>query len=539
MGGTLEGMLLRMWTYDLAREQSPTLEHLRSFFEATRAGGYNAIGLYMEHRFAYPSSPWTHGKGCVTPEMVQTMMSEFPDIQVIPFLNVLGHMEGFLYTEEGHRLAEERFKGLQADPTNPALMELAQKLIDDVLAIFPSEIIHIGGDETSQLGKGETSRRKVEEYENEQGVDGKAKLYGGYLAPLLDRVIQAGRRPAIWGDMFFEHPSALDIIPPQTLIFDWQYFKSPRETSRLFRDRGFDVVYSPTLHTYNAAWFHLAQSEENVREHAVAAVQDGVYGVCVTTWECALFGNYETILPAIRASGRLLSSAAGEIRPEPTPGEANHLQYAEVAGAPVFLAEYAAESDAHADFARLLGIELQSCGGLFAFSGIRSSMKSRMLLYSNPFLFWLRNREDVLGEPGDRALVTLEKAISVAPDSGYRGCAEFIRLSIEFVRMTEAARVEYAAGRPGESTNRLIVCRQVFENLIRIAKANNLRAGGSLADIERCMSALRHVELVIRRVKEVGAGSLGYLPSFETLTHPKFVPHDQGNWWLINSWANE
>lgn len=515
-------MRLRMWTYDLAREQSPTLDHMRVFMDTTREGDYHAIGLYLEHRFAFPSTPWAHGRGCVTPEMIQVLLNEYPDIQIIPFINLLGHMEGFLYTEEGHTLAEERFAGMQGNPTNPALVEMAERLIDDTLAIFPSEIIHLGGDETWQLGAGAESKRRVAEYEQAEGVDGKARLYADHFGPLLERVIRAGRRPAVWGDMFFDHPTALDTIPSETLIFDWQYFKGPHETSKLFRDRGFEVVYCPTLHTYNAAWLHLPESERNVREHAVAARQDGTYGVCVTTWECALFGNYETILPAVRASGKLLSEP--EVQAE---------------GTGSFLAAYAEESDAHADFARLLGCELQEAGGLFAFSGIRSSMKCRMLLYSNPFLFWVRNRDDLLGEPGDRALATLEKAISVAPDSGYRGCAEFVRLSIEFVRMAEEARVEYAAGRPGQATNRLIVCRQVFENLVRIAKSTNLRIGGSLADVERAMAGLRHVELVIRRVKEVGDGVLGYLPSFETITHPKFMPHDQGNWWLVNRWANE
>jgi hypothetical protein len=66
-----------------------------------------------------------------------------------------------------------------------------------------------------------------------------------------------------------------------------------------------------------------------------------------------------------------------------------------------------------------------------------------------------------------------------------------------------------------------------------------LNIGGSLADIERCRIAREHVERVIRRIKEYGDGSLGYLPAFEHITHPKFMPHDQGCWWLINKWANE
>ena len=671
-------MQLRMWTYDLAREQAPTLDHLRTFFEVTRAGGYNAIGLYLEHRFAYPSTPWAHGKGCLTPEMVRTLIDEFPDIEVIPFVNLLGHMEGFLYTENGVRFAEEPFKGLQADPTNADLVRLAEAIIDDTLAIFPSHIIHIGGDETWQLGAGEGSKKVVAEYERTPGMDGKARLYADHFGPLARRITDAGRHPAVWGDMFFDHPTALKLIPGDTIIFDWQYFGGPR--SRMFRDRNFDVVYCPALHTYNATWLHLPQSEENVRQHAVAAYQDKAYGVCVTTWELGLFGNYETILPAVKASGRMLQEleAKGEsalpspflppstdpyhrrddwpLNFEPNPqfpneresfvslaaslvdaivrdfldsqakgGEIvrdgedfviryiypnrtddtgrlsrepcgsvlnrlcllagmdplrrnqvrqgtlrgtykgvtfeiaatstptpeglsftftttpfpNGATYAAYRQAPHFLKAYLEDGETHEEFARLMGIELQDAGAPFAFTGIRSAMKCRMLLYSNPFLFWLRNREEILGEAGDKALEILEHAIAVSPNVSYRGCAEFARLSIEFVRQTEDARRLYAAGLPGESTNALIVCRQIFENLIKIARATNIRIGGSLADVERCLAAREHIEKVIRRVKNYGDGDLGYLPSFETLCHPKFIPHDQGNWWLINRWANE
>jgi hypothetical protein len=530
-----------MWTYDLAREQAPTLDHLRRFFEVTREGGYNAIGLYLEHRFAFPSTPWAHGQGALTPEMVRVLLDEYPDIQIIPFVNLLGHMEGFLYTEPGSKFAEERFKGLQADPTNPDLVRLAEDIVDDTLAIFPSEIVHIGGDETWQLGVGEGSNAVVAEYEL-GGADGKAMLYGNHFGPLARRVVEAGRRPAVWGDMFFDHPTALDFMPTETLIFDWQYFRGPSETSALFREKGLDVVYCPAIHTYNATWLHLPQTEDNVREHAAAARQDGAFGVCVTTWELALFGNYETILPAIRACGRLLATD------DPGPVSAHELpidrdtdiaKLFDLREAPFCLRAYLEEGETHEEFARLMGIELLDAEGIFSFSGIRSAMKCRMLLYSNPFLFWLRNRDELLGEVGDRALDVLERAISVAPDSAYRGCAEFAKLSIEFVRHAEEARKLYAAGIPGEATNALIVCRQVFENLIRIAKATHLRIGGSAADVERCIAARNHVELVIRRVKEYGDGILGYLPSFETLTHPKFIPHDQGNWWLVNRWANE
>jgi hypothetical protein len=646
-------MQLRMWMYDLAREQTPTLDHMRVFCDATLEGGYNAIGLYLEHRFAYPSTPWAYGRHAMTPDMIATLEVEYPQLQIIPFVNLLGHFEGMIYTEFGKRFREERFQGMQACPSKPEFVEFAKRIIDDTVSIFKSEIVHIGGDETWQLGKCPICAAKVKEAEAHGPADGKAVLYGQHFGPLAKYVAGKGRRPAVWGDMYLEHPTALDYMPKETLIFDWQYFSSPLETSRKFKDRGFEVVCCPTLQTYNAVWFHLHQSEENVRQAAKAAQDLDAFGVCVTTWECALMGNYETLLPAIKASGEILLSQVVD-PPKDLPGpkakslviEANdQISEADIAehdasigtgvtdsilmnalsgkcsyslthtdeqldirdfdtgtshgslpldiatgvirrllllanidpirknrdpegeikgtyhGEPfrfqvtaigdikqpdlklinpyarpsVFLMKFGADKD----WANLMGAELQKAGGVFAFSQIRSSLKVRLLLEANPFLAWLYHHEELCGEVGDKALAILDQAISIAPNGACRGVSEFVRGSIEFVRYAEQSRQAYANALPGVATSALAPCRQLFENMEKTARATQLNIGGSLADIERCRIAKEHVERVIKRIKEYGDGSLGYLPAFEHITHPKFVPHDQGAWWLINKWANE
>src|SRR5687767_11547643 len=297
--------MLRMWTYDIACEQAPTLDHLRIFCRVTEEAGFDAIGLYLEHRFAYPSAPWAYGEDCVTPEMVRKLQDEFPKIQIVPFINLLGHMEGFIYTEYGKRFREEMFQGLQACPSKPEFVAFCESLVDDVLECFSSELIHIGGDETWQLGSCDECKATVEA----SSGDGKAELYGKHFGPLAERVQKAGRRPAIWGDMFKDHPSALDYIPKETLIFDWQYRKGVRETAIQFLEKGFEVVACPALHTYNATWLHIPESERNVKEHASDASELGLHGVCVTTWECGLFGSYDTLIPALKACGKILSGA--------------------------------------------------------------------------------------------------------------------------------------------------------------------------------------------------------------------------------------
>ncbi len=687
-----------MWTYDLAREQSPTTEHLDRLCRLSTEAGYDALGIYLEHRFAYASAPWAAGRGALTPETVAWLRREHPSLRLIPFANLLGHMEGFLYASGGEGLAEERFKGMQAAPSNPRVAAFARGLLDDVMRAFDDEIVHIGGDETQQLA---ASAARTGESE--------ADLYGGYFGPMAAYVLSQGRRPAVWGDMFPEHPSALDALPKETLVFDWQYFGSPRETARRFIDAGHEVVLSPTVHVYDAAWCHLPQTEQNVRDHAAAASALGAYGVCVTTWEGALFASYETLLPAIAGCGEILRAPsssprgtdskeislpsgaeegigggentnpldvrktlslngnpqlpdpyeaspqgttqsvqiadaiiaqylAGKIRraefayelgnlkitfdgkpngqlpmdlaPEtlrrlgliagmdplkhrqsrvgkitgtfdgepfefaaesfpinegiaftltrtpPPPSSSTDIgfasaefgsrvdeegaqAYADLREAPTLLRAYLKAGERHEEWARLMGVELLEAGGPFAFTGIRSALKARLLLYGNPFLLWLRNREDLLGEPGDKALAILDRAIAFAPDSAYRGVSEFTKIAIQNVRFMEESAVAYAAGKPGVAAAALAPIRLAFDDLARIAKGTNIRIGGSLADIERCTVAKEHVERVMRRIKQYGDGSLGYLPSYETICHPKFMPHDQANWWLINTWANE
>lgn len=496
---------LKIWTYDLAREQHASREFLSTLCRDSLESGYDGLGLYLEHRFAYASAPWAQGSGALSAEDVAWLRREFPDLRLIPFVNLLGHVEGFLYCERGKRFAEEKFRGLQACPSNPEFTRFANGLLDDVLGAFDDELIHIGGDETAQLGRCSACASVSRE-----------ELYARHFGPLCHRVLDAGKRPAIWGDMLLEHlpaeiggpPTWLEAIPKQTLVFDWQYFEGTEPTSRTIRELGFDVVCCPTLHTYNSTWLNEQQAEENIRAAREAADRLGA-GFCLTTWECGLMGNYATLRPAIRWATTPLA--------EPL---------------------VSSFGDA-AEWARLLGVELVNLGGPFKSGRIRSSLKCRLLLYGNPFLAWQHHHEELCGPMGDRALELARKAIQVAPDSDYRGVAVFLEKAVEFVQLADQARQAYAQELPGVAVAALAPARQIFDELEKTATATHLNAGGSLADVERCRNAKAHVESVVRRIRDFGAGQLGYLPAFEAITHPQFCAHDQGCWWRINTWGSD
>lgn len=502
-------MPLRMWMLDIAREQTPTLDHLYEYAAQSLDSGYDHLGLYLEHRFAYPSTQWAHGKRAVTPDMVKNLRMEFPSLQVVPFINLLGHMEGFLNCEPGNPFRETPFRGMQGCPSNSEFVKFCEGLLDDTLAAFDSELVHIGGDETWELARCQQCLARTTESD-----DLKAQIYAEHFAPLAQRVAEKGRRPAVWGDMFLEHPDALASLPANSLIFDWQYHNGLKESTPKLQAHGHEVVGCPTLHVFDAAWMHADDSEQNVREVCQDAQDLNLAGVCLTTWESGLFGAYDSLFPAIAWARKVMDD----------PGHENSL-----------IKTYGQS----ADWATLMGRDLNQLGGVFAFDGHRHRLKSRLLLYGNPFLAWKHHGEQLSGADGDKALELCEQAVQAATDDAQKCVAMFIRGAIEFVRMAEAAHRWYAQNEPEKAIKALAPARHCFETLETLAKRNNERIGGSLADIERCRIAREHCERVITRIQKYGRGELGYMPSFDTLSHPRFVPHDQACWWGVNKWGDE
>ncbi|HCM72746.1 MAG TPA: hypothetical protein DIS87_01245, partial [Armatimonadetes bacterium] len=340
--------------------------------------------------------------------------------------------------------------------------------------------------------------------------DGKAALYAEHFGPLAARVVQAGRTPAVWGDMFLEHPDALAAMPRETVLFDWQYFNGVADTAARLGAHGHRVVGCPALHVYNAAWMHLGPSDENIRQVSRDVQALKLEGVCLTTWETTMFSSYDTLLPAVRAARAIMDD------PE---------------GAPSLLSAYDSE------WANLMGVALNELGGVWGHSRHRHKLKSRMFLYADPFLASQHHAEEICGPVGDQALALVERAFAATDDEAEKGVALACRSMIEFVRMAHVAHLLYAEGQTERAVSALAPTRYLFETLERTAKRTHERIGGSLADIERARRAKAHVETVIQRIRQYGDGSLGYVPAWNVLTHPNFMPHDQASWWIVNAWG--
>lgn len=488
------------WMYDIAREQSPNADLLGRLFRESQTAGYNAIGLYLEHRYAYPSAPWAAGPGALTPEILRAALQKRPaGLRVIPFLNTLGHMEGFIRAEGGSWLAEAPALGsLQMCPTRPECSAFARGLVTDALAVFDDEWVHLGGDETRLLGVCPDCKARVER-------GGVGELYGEYFGELCRWVLKQGRRPCLWGDMLLKHPEALRHIPRETILFDWQYTQRPAATTRVFRKAGYDVVCCPSLRTYDAGWCFWEASCSNVDEHAADAEKTGALGVLVTTWEASYFQSYESFLPLIWAAGRRLV-------------DDNDWDTA--------LADSGGEDFARAT--RLLGDDLPACSPFLA-AGTWRRLRDGFVFRQNPFWLWYEWRLEACGSVGERVLDICRQARACCKaDPRLELPITLHEVAVEWVRKVELARRAYA--------DNLVIAAQAnlddgLQQLQRLrAPLERVAAnGGSAVDLRRLDTLCARARTVRQKLGEIGTGP-GYRPTFETLMHSAYLVGDQAGW---------
>lgn len=490
------------WMYDLAREQSAAEDVLRETLRRSQAAGYNLVGLYLEHRFEYASAPWAADAGCLTAEAAKALCTEAKGLglRLVPFLNTLGHMEGFIRAEGGMWLAENPARpfSLQICPSRDECVQFVRNLVSDALAAFDDEWVHLGGDEAWQLGECPRCAERVEEY-------GEGRLYGHFYGELCRWVLDQGRRPCLWGDMLLQHPEVLNMIPRQTVIFDWHYNSRPLASTRLFRDRGFDVVCCPALRTFDSGWCFLDETREVIDGHSEDAAAAGAAGVLITTWEQAYFTQYETIWPLVFAAGRRLARGEGWHEALTAEGGAGYAAAAEIVGSAIPQAS------------------------AFLAPGTWRKLRDRFVVRQNPFLLWRDWRDEAPGPAGDEILRLCDEAErALSEDAPLRFAVELHRVAVEWVRLVEAAYTHYAAGDSAACIEKLARGHALLERL-RPGLMHAVAAGGSRADLNRLDLLHGKLNAVINRVQALPRGA-AYRPAFEIIIHDRYVSAEQAAW---------
>ncbi|MQW88823.1 beta-N-acetylhexosaminidase [Sinorhizobium saheli] len=166
------------------------------------------------------------------------------NVEVVPEIDIPGHSTAALVAlpelADGQE-APESYHSVQGYPNNalnpavPFTYEFLEKVFDEMVALFPSRYVHVGGDEVAN-GSWLASplARKLMEV---QGISGTFALQSHFLKKVKQMLTARGRKLVGWNEV--AHGGGVGT--EDTLLMAWE---NPRVGIELARE-GYDVVMTP------------------------------------------------------------------------------------------------------------------------------------------------------------------------------------------------------------------------------------------------------------------------------------------------------
>jgi len=214
---------------DISRGRVPKLETLLDLADKLADFKINELQLYTEHTFAFKKYQriW-QSWGALTAREIQILDAHCQELgmDLVPNQNSFGHLRYFLEDKRLKKLGEisQPFLAETKDflrrpttlaPNHPGTLPFLRGLYDELLPNFASPLFNIGGDETWDLGKGQ-SRKLCE-------TKGKGQVYLDFLKQIHHEVSARGKTMMFWGDIILKYPALIRQLPKDVIALNWGY----------------------------------------------------------------------------------------------------------------------------------------------------------------------------------------------------------------------------------------------------------------------------------------------------------------------------
>ena len=205
--------------------------------------------------------------GFYTQEQIEEVVAHAADlyIDVMPEIELPGHSTAAIAAyphlgnpefvdglEVGHRW------GVHPNTLSPqpSTLSFYEDVFDEVLALFPFEFVHIGGDEApkTQWRESPTAQARMREL----GLETEEELQAWFVAHFERYLSERGRRLVGWDEI---HEGGL---PAGATMMVWRGWEHGIEAAR----KGHDIIMAPTTHTY----FDYYQAEPEGEPEAIGGL---------------------------------------------------------------------------------------------------------------------------------------------------------------------------------------------------------------------------------------------------------------------------
>ncbi|MGZ3531848.1 MAG: glycoside hydrolase family 20 zincin-like fold domain-containing protein [Vulcanimicrobiaceae bacterium] len=270
----------RVLSDDVSRGPLPTMRYFEERIRTIAAFKMNGYSPYMEHTLVDPNDPLPAPLDGITPAQLSALNAYATRFHVtlIPEQQTFAHMHNTLAVER-YASAGELQHDFLLSPAASLSYDYIKHVIDDELAVIPHPpFFHIGSDETSELGDGQSKSLVAQA--------GKAHVYAEHINRINAFIEPSGARVMLWDDGIESDPSIMPLLPKNAVIVNWHYGneKSFEAYIKRIASGGFDQMVAPGANNWNQIYPDIDRALANENTFITEGKAARVLGLFQTVW---------------------------------------------------------------------------------------------------------------------------------------------------------------------------------------------------------------------------------------------------------------
>ena len=298
---------------DCSRNPVITPERFKHWLRKLALLGYNTAMLYTKDAYQLPGETYFgYMRGAYSVQEMKEVDSYAKKlgVEMVASIQALGHLEPVLrWPHYARSPLRDTDNVLMVDaPESYALLE---KMIGFWAESFSSSRIHLGMDETHDLGRGR--------FMDKNGYENPFHIYNRHLRRLCTICKKHGLSPIIWNDMYFRYgnksqsyygPTEIPDevkkeIPPEVQTSYWDYYHYEPEiyAEKLTASRelnGHAPLMASAIRTWPVFWTNFDLTKRTVRPCLEGCRRSGTRDIIYTMWgDDGGFCEFESVFSAL------------------------------------------------------------------------------------------------------------------------------------------------------------------------------------------------------------------------------------------------
>ncbi len=265
---------------DLSRGPFPTLAFQKHQIQVFAAYKVNLYSPYFEHTLQYAADPLAAPPGSSLTRAESQELAAFAaqyHITIVPEQEAFGHLHHILQYEKYSGLAETPHGHVLA-PGEPGTQPLIYSWFSQIAQDFPSPFLHVGADETFELGTGRTK--------TDVDKRGLGPVYADFLTQIHTTLSPLHRKLLFWGDVATSSPSAIAHLPKDMIAVPWIYWHLDNYDPNIipFKDAGIETWVAPGDANWSEVYPVGKLALDNIQGFVEAGQRLGSTGELLTVW---------------------------------------------------------------------------------------------------------------------------------------------------------------------------------------------------------------------------------------------------------------